>query len=287
MGKLMVFKNANYNELEFDITPVRIVRKGAVSSDQSAIEMDKGFGDPSKPITDDLKNLETYLNSLSLNQTLLKANIDTVYDIEIDEAQWIADGLIFSSTKIFKDVEILDKLFEEFQKQHPSAAKNSGLISFLSPLRRDGAGGQGDLYDIDAKSFVIYNTNLSSKDSFAHEIGHVLGLKHSFHKYSQTRLNQYNLFVKQVDNRINYMFDNKYPENEITELWKDYKKDYADARGSLKTYYHYFKTKDVFKQATTENMMDYSNEKDAQKNIIQTNNNSRISFWKYQWDIMQ
>ena len=109
----MVFKNANYNELEFDITPVRIVRKGAVSSDQSAIEnqMDKGFGDPSKPITDDLKNLETYLNIQSLNQALLKANIGTVYDVEIDEAQWIVDDLIIAGTKVFKGNQLLDKFY--------------------------------------------------------------------------------------------------------------------------------------------------------------------------------
>lgn len=79
----MIYKKADYKELEFDITPVRIVRKDAVTSDQSAIEnqMDKGFGDPSKPITVDLKNLETYLNTQSLNQALLKANIGTVYDV--------------------------------------------------------------------------------------------------------------------------------------------------------------------------------------------------------------
>ena len=46
VGRINVFKNANHEQLHFNITPVRIVRKGLEESDKNSIEnqIDKGFG---------------------------------------------------------------------------------------------------------------------------------------------------------------------------------------------------------------------------------------------------
>ncbi len=277
----MVFKNANYKELEFDITPVRIVRKGTVVSDQSAIEnqMDKGFGDPSKPITDDLKNLETYLNTQSLNQALLKANIGTVYDVEIDEAQWIVDDLIIAGTKVFKGNQLLDKFYEEFKKQHKEAANKRGIIVYLAPLKHSksggpkGAGGYGDLGDIDAKHCVIFKSNLHHKESFAHEIAHVAGLEHSFrenNKLTEREVFERNRFIEQVDEQINHMQENSYSKKEIAKFWKKHKEMYKMSREDLNVYY---RNPYKFKQGKTENFMDYYN--------------TEKSFWKFQWKALQ
>ncbi len=82
------------------------------------------------------------------------------------------------------------------------------------------------------------------------------------------------------------MIDKNYPKKDIAVFWNEHKEDYADALGYLKVYYHYYKDKAGFTQATTENIMDYNSysENDI---ITRTNPHKKTSFWKFQWEIMQ
>ncbi|OAB78238.1 PLP-dependent aminotransferase family protein [Cochleicola gelatinilyticus] len=75
--------------------------------------------------------------------------------------------------------------------------------------------------------------------------------------------------------------------SDILEEWRRYKRPYADARGLLDIYYNYYDGLPNFKQATTENIMDYHSEEDSVGLIIQSNPNNRISYWKHQWRILQ
>ncbi|MGO3183372.1 MAG: hypothetical protein ACTIJ9_11125 [Aequorivita sp.] len=282
VGKLMVFKNSNYKELQFDITPVRILRKGSKTADKNTIEnqIDTGFGDVTKPIADDLKNLERYLNLFSLNQALLKANIGNVYDVEIDESQWIADDLIVTDTKVFKGGQLLEKFHEELKKQHKELINKRGIIVYLAPLAHiksvgtKGAGGYADLYNIDAKHCVIFHTNLDNEDSFAHEIAHVAGLEHSFidpDDLTDDQVFGYNKRKKEIDDFFEEAIKSgEYSKIEIAEFWNDYKGEMRHINSKLYTYY---RNLHKFKIGSTENIMDYYVK--------------RVSFWKFQWKALQ
>ncbi len=201
VGAISVVKNANHEQLHFNIIPVRVLRSISKQTDIDIIEKQidiegtitkngvkekvKGWGDKGSDLTTDFKNLENYLNENSLNQALLQCTIGKIYDIIIDEDKWIEDNLIIDEGCVFKDDVVLDKFYEEFEKQHPNEAKKRGLIVFLSPIKQEKAGGEADLYDVDAKHCVIYNSNLRDKTSFAHELSHVMGLQHNFYKANE------------------------------------------------------------------------------------------------------
>lgn len=282
VGKINIFKNANHEQLHFDIIPVRILRGVSPEEDKEGIEsmIDhfQGFGDANKDINDDLKNLQEYLNTQSLNQALLQCTIGEVYDVVIDEDKWIADDLIIDEGCVFKG-SLLNKFSEEFKKQYNEASKKRGIIVYLSPLNNvgdngsGGAGGYADLRDIDAKHLTIFYSNLWNKDSFAHEIAHVAGLEHSFKEDSDLEedyLINYNKFSKETDDYINYMLDNNFSKNEIADFWKTRKDDYKYVKSRLNIHY---RNLIKFKKGKTKNFMDYDTE--------------RKSFWKFQWKALQ
>ncbi len=217
------------------------------------------------------QNLETYLNTQALNQALLQCKIGKVYDVIIDENEWIADDLIVEDSCMFKDVEVLEKFNNEFKKQYPIKAKKRGIVLFLSPLRKKEAGGEGEINEIDAKRLVVYQSNLWKKETFAHEISHVLGLTHPFQeKVGQKKINEYDQYIIEIDDYFNSLLKNKTPETEIAKEWSYYKNNYRDVRSYLNLYY---RNPYMFDKKKTENIMDYSNKKK--------------SFWKYQWKAMQ
>ncbi|WP_083253309.1 hypothetical protein, partial [Flavivirga aquatica] len=296
VGAINIFKNSNHKQLHFNITPVRVLRgiskqgdidiiekqidiEGIIKKNDGTIEKVKGWGDKGKDLTEDLKKLENYLNKESLNQALLQCNIGKVYDIVIDEDKWLDDDLIIDQGCVFKG-SLLNKFSEEFKKQHPSIYKKRGITMFISPLENvdsdgeEGAGGYGNLGDIDSQYLAIFKTNLWSKDSFAHEIAHVSGLEHSFKEdkiYNDPlTLDEHNVYIKQVDANINYMLESGYSEREIAEYWSEHKKIYKKVKSKLNVYY---RNLHKFEQGRTENMMDYYNK--------------RKSFWKFQWKALQ
>ncbi|MBU2951525.1 hypothetical protein KO493_12535 [Tamlana agarivorans] len=283
VGKLNVFKNANHEQLYFNITPVRILRGVSSERDKQIIEnmMDhsQGFGDKSKDINGDLQNLQKYLNEQSLNQALLQCHIGQVYDVIIDEEKWIADDLIVDEGCAFKG-NLLDKFEVEFKKQHPKAFKNRGITVFLSPLKNvkkdnsTGAGGYGNLGDIDSKNLAIFETNLWNKESFAHEIAYVAGLEHSFREDEDLTAEEvisYNYRKAEIDGYFDKIIKTGgYTKEEIRKLWVPYSDEMRVINSAL---YTLNRNLYKFKQAETDNFMDY--------------NNKRKSFWKFQWKSLQ
>jgi len=168
---------------------------------------------------------------------------------------------------------------EEFKKQHKEAANKRGIIVYLAPLKHSksggpkGAGGYGDLGDIDAKHCVIFQTNLDYKESFAYEIAHVAGLEHSFKKNDDLTDEQVfgmNDFILKVDKQMNYMLKSNYSKEEIATLWVQHKDTYKRYRERLNVYYRNLQK---FIQSETENFMDYYN--------------IEKSFWKFQWKALR
>ncbi|TPN80964.1 DUF4280 domain-containing protein [Aquimarina algicola] len=275
VGKIHIVKNVDHEQFHFEITPVRILRGVSKESDKEAIEnkidLPKGFGDTNKDITGDLQNLQDYLNTQSLNQALLQCKIGKVYDIVIDEQEWIDDGLIVEEGCMFKGDEVLDKFRKEFKRQHPKQYSKRGIIVFLSPLNKEKSGGEGEIIDIDAKQCAIYNSNLWKKTTFAHEISHVLGLSHSFQeKAAPQDITRYNKRIVEIDDYFNYLLNSSTPEEEIAKEWNQFKNEYRELREYL---YIYYRNPFKFKKYETENIMDYSS--------------TRVSFWRYQWKALQ
>ncbi len=275
VGKINIFKNANHEQLHFEITPVRILRGISKESDTETIEnkMDLGFGDKNKDINGDLQNLQKYLNTQSLNQALLKCKIDRVYDIIIDEQEWLDDDLIIEDQCVFKG-NLLDKFNQEFEKQYPEVFKTRGITVYISPISHEKAGGYGNLGDVDAKGLVIFQSNLWSKTTFAHEIAHVAGLEHSFKEeddLTDEELVLYNNRKKEIDSYFDRIIKSgQYSKNEIANLWNDYKDEMRSINSKL---YTYNRNLYKFEQGKTDNFMDY--------------HNTRQSFWKFQWKSLQ
>ncbi|WP_082422560.1 DUF4280 domain-containing protein [Aquimarina longa] len=280
VGKINFLKNSNHKDLHFEITPVRILRSIAKEEDKKTIEnrIDQGFGDPNKNLSGDLQNLQDYLNTQSLNQALLQCTIGKVYDIIIDEKEWIKHQLIVEEGCLFKGV-LLDEFNKEFEKQHPKVYRNRGITVYISPLNHskyggeEGAGGYGNLKELGAKGLVVFQSNLNDKTSFTHEIAHVAGLDHSFKEkdnLTKKKVINYNEYITQVDARINYLFKIKASKEQIKEEWQEYKSDYKFARSRLNIYYRNLYK---FKQGKTDNFMDYYN--------------IRKTFWKFQWKALQ
>lgn len=290
-----MFRNANHSQLHFDITPVRILRniatesdkeiinkqidiKGTITQKDGTLQKVAGWGTKDQGLEADIKQLEHYLNTNSLNQASLQCTIGKVYDVIIDEEQWIKHQLITEAGCLFIG-NLLSDFNNAFKSQHPEAYKKRGITMYISPLNHttdggeEGAGGYGNLGDIDAKGLVVFKSNLWDKTTFAHEIAHVAGLEHSFKEkddLNEKRLTSYNEYIIQVDARINYLLKKKAPKKQIREEWQEYKDDYKDARSKLNVHY---RNLHKFKQGKTENFMDYYT--------------TRKTFWKFQWEALQ
>ncbi len=291
VGKLNFFANANYKQLQFDITPVRVLRSISKESDALAIatKINEGFGDPNIALGGNLKKLENYINTNALNQALLQCNVGRVYDIVINEDEWITDGLIVEEGCVFKGEEILTKFYKEFEKKHPIRAKNRGLLLFLSPISNKDIGGKGELNNIDGKSLVLYESGLNDSGIFAHEISHVLGLAHSFQSWNKrSDIDYFNERIKKMDKTFQYMLDNNYSKETIQNEWIQVKDEYSELRSYLNLYY---RNPHTFDQATTENFMDYKHlteeNEEGEKVTIRLNTKKRTSFMKFQWKAMQ
>ncbi|WP_158976035.1 type VI secretion system tube protein TssD [Cellulophaga sp. L1A9] len=284
VGKINLFRNANHEQLHFNITPIRILRSTSIEIDKNIIEdkIDLGFGDVNKNLEDDLENLENYLNTKSLNQALLQCKIGEVVDIIIDEENWIANDLIITNGTAFKGDNLLTYFEIELKEQQPIAFKNKGIFIFLCPLINvdddesieKGAPAYANLRDIDSKNLVMFEPNLGNKESFAHEISHVAGLEHSFKErrdLTPLEIIKYNKRKNAIDTNFDTIIKSgKHTKQEIAALWKPYSVEMRRINSML---YTLNRNQYKFKKTETENFMDYAN--------------NRKSFWKFQWKALQ
>jgi len=288
VGKIHFLKNSNHEDLHFEIIPIRVLRGQNKDSDAKDLEdkIDEGFKDLNKDLKGNLQNLQQYLNTQSLNQGLLQCNIGKVYDLVINEEEWLEDGLIIEENNNIFLGDSISKFTKEFENKYPLLSKKRGLFMFLSPLQNKEIAGQGELNDIDGNKLVIYESGLSDPSIFAHEISHVLGLSHSFQKYAKREtIDMYNEEIKRLDRYYQNMLDANTPKKIIAQEWKMDKEQYKFLRSYLNIYYRNKVL--TFDQATTENFMDYPDLRDSNNQIIRKNPHKKISYHKYQWKAMQ
>lgn len=145
-------------------------------------------------------DIEKYLNTQSLNQALIKCTIekDPKYYIAFKEDEW--DGKYYNKTgnyfttyeyeeekngvKKKKSENIPNKFLSDYEKLFESTNGTAfrGAIMFITKIDNNPKQtvGVSQTDPADFRAIVVFGDGLKDKTTYAHEIGHLLGLKHIF-----------------------------------------------------------------------------------------------------------
>lgn len=306
VGKLNVMRNINSDKNIVNFRVVYVKKKSVENDFKNIEEKIAKIGG--------YQAIEEYLNKKVLNQALIQCKI-----YPEDPQFGKLDGLDFSDNSL-KQVNIindngelkdgaLNYFQEQFEKLYPIPAKRRGIFIFLTSFRSIDANGIGVTYPRDANSLIIYSEGLDKKEVYAHEIGHILGLLHSFlNRDSNCNLINIDREIVEAKNIIeedkaklriqnlrlneNIEYEKKYGSTfavkknikilnqNIQEIKKDIKNK-IDKIEVLK------ENKIFFEQGRTENIMDYtwSEECFISKKYVK-NPSKQKTFSKLQWEIM-
>ena len=149
--------------------------------------------------------------------------------------------------------------------EKPGLTNKKGIFLYLTPLVSPGAGGAAYNYPLNNKHCIIFNQNLNHFQSYAHEIGHTLGLEHFFLDGTFTVDQE----IQNVQNRKTQWFTaNASQYNGKPQLRADHEKIFDEEISVLRKNIH------RFAKQTTENIMDY-------------NLSLQSTFDKWQWKVIQ
>ncbi|MFV0305997.1 MAG: hypothetical protein ACK5IC_11010, partial [Moheibacter sp.] len=268
--------------------------------------------------------LEEYLNKKCFNQALIQCKIyreDPKFG-KLDKLDFRIQTLVregvYDETKNKLNDNALSYFESRFTKLYPTPSRRNGIFIFMSSLDNIST------YPKDANTLIMYADGISNNIStWSHEIGHVLGLLHTFLdkneqctlissndeiEESRSKINEYKIKLEnhkkgleddkkdlkqtidyknqygtspQIEKNISILNNNIYTEKKSIEMYSNLIKNHQDKIEIIKL------NNIRLKKVSTENIMDYIQDHDCSTPRNYTNNpNKRITFHKYQWDLM-
>lgn len=305
VGKMNVLKNKDVDKLTINVYVIKsyIVKDDGITDDpffgQSVI-------DAKINAKGGLQSFEDYLNKQSLNQGLIQVKFK--YDSNGKPYDWPFrksslenasnedkyKGMLKDNAKMVVDTgKYMDYINDRFKMKFSNLVKKKGIFLYLTSLDSVDAGGASQNSPLDNKNCIIYMQNLEILSSYAHEIGHTLGLEHTFQDNSQTnnqkktnaqsKLAEYrskqNVEKTNKNTHLtnNQSYYNTHPVEKASAVTA-LNKNIDVYNDTIKYYEDEIKVIDKnpykFGKKTTENILDY-------------NLNNRVSFFKWQWEIMK
>ena len=279
VGKLNVMRNAHYKQLSINIHAIKSYITDSPSYGKNIIDtkLVNGGG---------LQAIEDYLNKNSLNQALIQVKIvnkEKPYDwgfssssLEIankgrnpkdnkeDFLYQKFEGMkeIINGKEKFDTVKILDFFHLQFGLKEYNLVNGKGaksILLYLASVESKDAGGAAYMIPLDNRQCIIFQSNLEYFPSYAHEIGHILGLPHTFKggdSYEQLiskKENEITIYNQWLNNNSEYVRRNPNDENvSKVRRYINYIEKIIQAYEKIKLYDIY-----KFKEKTTENIMDY------------------------------
>ncbi|QAR30228.1 hypothetical protein EQP59_02080 [Ornithobacterium rhinotracheale] len=285
VGKVNVMRNAHYRDLTVNI----YVIKSYLTDQNLSSDFGKNVIDNKLSEIGNLQVIEDYLNKKSLNQALIQVKFIEINQNTGEPFDWgfrkislenaskeeKYKGMFNSSTKIVEASKYMNYINDRFGKMFPSIAKSKGILLYLSSIKTTSSGGAAYTLPLDNKHCIIFNSNLNHLSSYAHEIGHTIGLAHTFpeeqnveqkiqnaendlknYKEKQEReKNNKNEYLRRYSD---YLDKNPNKKREAVEILDKNIDQYNNAIKSLEEKITILKNNRYkFKEKATENILDY------------------------------
>ncbi|WP_027395416.1 hypothetical protein [Aquimarina latercula] len=261
VGEIIVVKNDEV----FDVDVKFVI----VNSDET-----RSLNYLKKKFNRSISDIETHLENNSLNQALIKPNI---IEKEFDNLEFInlndLPDEMFNSNR----TKINSKGRDELKERCNLGDNFKGLVVFYLGVEHvDSKAGDAQSLPLNDQFVYLYLSSALETD-LSHEIGHALGLQHTFVESSDyvTRMNNSKQFYQdQLDKNSGYLNDSRYNQTQVSDNIEKLNNRMTKIDNNIRDYKKVEENNRFkFEQSKTTNLMDYEN--------------NHKDFFHWQWKIMQ